>query len=292
MQVFSSTTMRSALLFCLALACNAALAAPLPKGSLLSIDPGKTGYPEGICVGSYVRYLNDAVNCYPLGPGSDGGLVVGKNQRSGGQELDTSSHFYAQDGELTSAFSRLGYATLTTMPLSGTERAKNQPDASANRFDDASCSAAACLGKVEIRVLHQAFQGQILPGGCAHADCAASGGSGVKSWVVQADRRYRLDAVWGNTQVHLEGTIILPGQTPPSAAAIQLQTTPGVAVQWKPQISYLGEEKLRCVLLPTHYAFFGSMTLAGKQGIRRGIHPNRAIVCQGHRTKKRIVRGQ
>ena len=276
MQAFSSWIARFAQLLCLGCALSVGLsthAAPLKRGTLLSIKQGMVGYPEGTCFGSYLRYLNDAITCYPIGPGSDGGLVVGKNQQSGGQELGASAH-RSQAGELSNAFTRIGFATLATAPMQGADGGEAVTDASANRFDDASCSAAACLRKVEINALHQAYKGQVIPGGCAHADCAATGGSGVKSWVVKADRSYSLDALWGNTQVHLEGVIVLPGQTLPIAAALQVRAAPGEVVQWKPQIIYRGEEKLRCAMVSNRTSIYGRFTLQEDCAVGVYIPPN------------------
>ena len=264
MPIFLAVMVRLAQIFCLGCLISGwtfVRAAPLKKGTLLTITVGAIGYPEGTCFGSYLRFLNDAITCYPLGPGSDGGLVVGKNQASGGQEAATRG-FQSQRGELSSAFSRLGYATLATAPMQGINGGEANMGAAANRFDDVSCSASACRGKVEINALHQAYKGQVIAGGCAHADCTSTGGSGVKSWVVNADRSYKLDASWGKTEIHLEGTIVAPGTTQPVASAINLHARAGEKVQWQPQISYLGEGKVSCTLLPSRYAFYGTMTLA------------------------------
>jgi hypothetical protein len=261
-----------AIVWAVLMAANAS-AAPLPKGTLLSIKQGAIAYPEGNCSGSYVRYLNDAINCHPLGPGLDGGLVVGKNQKSGGQETIQSGR-RGQDGDLSSVFSRFGYATLATAPMQGVLGGNAGTDAALNRFDDVSCSAAACLGKVEINTLHQAFQGQVLPGGCAVADCAATGGSGVKSWVVNPDRSYRLDASWGQTQLHLEGTIVLPGNRPPVAADLEVGATAGQVVHWKPRVSDVDGDKLSCTLLPSRPGFYGTLTIAPDCAIGVYIPPN------------------
>lgn len=276
MPVFSRLCLRMMPLLCLGIGLSVALplsAAPLKAGTLLTIKQGLVGYPEGTCSGSYLRFLNDAITCYPIGPGTDGGWVVGKSQKSGGQELGAGAH-RNQDGELTSAFTRMGYATLATAPMQGIEGGVASTEGGANRFDDTSCSAAACLGKVEIQALHQAYKGLAIPGGCALSDCAASGGSGVRSWVVKADRSYSLDAVWGNTQVHFEGVIVLPGQTLPVAATLQLRAAPGEVVQWKPQISYRGEEKLRCALISNPSSVYGTFTLQEDCSVGVYIPPN------------------
>lgn len=273
MLVFTDTARSSCLVAALMLATPMLHAAPLPQGTLLTIKQGQIAYPEGTCTGSYLRFLHDALNCFPIGPGLDGGLVVGKNQKSGGQEHSVYAH-RAQDGELSSAFTRQGYATLATAPMQGEQGGDASTDASLNRFDDVSCSAAACLGKVEINTLHQAYKGQVIPGGCAVADCAATGGSGVKSWVVNPDRTYSLDATWDQILLHLEGTIVLPGNTAPLAIAVNVNTLAGELVHWKPLVSDADGDKLSCELLPNRGGFFGSMTLAPDCSVGVYIPPN------------------
>ncbi len=190
--------------------------APLSNGTILTIKQGGTSYPEGSCSGSYIRFLNnDSLLCYPIGPGSDGGLVVGKSQKSGGQEQGPSGD-NAQPGEMTSAFwIPATYATLATAPMVGARDGNATTEAVLNKFNDVSCAGAACLGKVEINTLHFAIDGQVFPGGCAAADCTRTGGSGVKTWTVATDRTYVLDAIWNVMQVHLEGVIVPAGNTLP-----------------------------------------------------------------------------
>ena len=106
---------------CLAAAAFAAApmayGAPLSNGTVLTIKQGGVGYPEGTCTGSYIRFLNNAILCYPIGPGTDGGLVVGKSQKSGGQEQAPSGN-NAKSGEMVSAFWQPPvYATLATAPM-------------------------------------------------------------------------------------------------------------------------------------------------------------------------------
>jgi hypothetical protein len=115
--------------------------APLNNGTLLTIKQGGVGYPEGTCTGSYVRYLHDAILCYPIGPGTDGGLIIGKSQRSGGQELAPSGS-NAQSGEMASAFFSPVYETLPRTDGWGARQSR-QP-APLNRFDDVPCAGAAC----------------------------------------------------------------------------------------------------------------------------------------------------
>ncbi len=239
--------------------------APLSNGTVLTIKQGGTGYPEGTCTGSYVRFLNNAILCYPIGPGLDGGLVIGKNQKSGGQEQAPSGS-NAKPGEMASAFYvPQVYESLATVPMTGAQGGVATTDASLNRFDDVSCSGAACLGKVEINTMHLAADGKVYPGGCASQDCTSTGGSGVKSWTVAADRTYVLDILYGDPaitqiQVHLEGSIVPAGNTPPIASPVTVNTTPGVAVNWTPVVSDANGDPLTCALVRLPY--YGTLTLA------------------------------
>lgn len=256
---------------CLAAACAVAVpvahSAPLADSTLLTIKQGKVGYPEGSCSGSYVRFLNNAIICYPIGPGTDGGLVIGKDQKSGGQELGPSGS-NAQPGEMVSAFYvPQVYETLATAPMVGKQGGVATTDASLNKFDDTSCVGAACLGKVEINTMHLAANGQVYPGGCAAQDCASTGGSGVKTWTVAADRTYVLDILYGDPaitqiQVHLEGAIVPAGNTPPVALPVTVSTTQGVEVNWTPVVSDANGDLLTCSLVNWPYAYYGTLTLA------------------------------
>ena len=261
---FSTISKRSIWGTCLAATIFAAApmvhGAPLSNGTVLTIKQGGIGYPEGTCTGSYVRFLNNAILCYPIGPGLDGGLVVGKNQKSGGQEQAPSGS-NAKPGEMASAFYvPQVYETLATAPMIGAQGGVATTDASLNRFDDVSCSGAACLGKVEINTIHLAADGKVYPGGCASQDCSSTGGSGVKTWTVAADRTYVLDAFWGAMQMHLEGSITPAGNTPPVASPVNVSTTQGVAVNWTPVVSDANNDPLTCSLVRLPY--YGKLTLA------------------------------
>jgi hypothetical protein len=237
--------------------------APLSNGTLLTINQGGVGYPEGTCTGSYLRYLTNSLICYPISAGTDGGLVVGKSQKSGGQELGPSGH-QSKPGEMVSAFYLPPvYATLATAPMVGATSGSATTDASLNKFDDTSCSGAACLGTVEINTMHLAVDGKVYAGGCAVADCSSTGGSGVKTWAVRADGTYILESTWGTTLLHLEGSIAQGGNTPPVAADVRVSTTQGVPVNWTPVVSDADGDPLTCSTLPTTgLAFYGTLTVA------------------------------
>jgi hypothetical protein len=86
-----------------------------------------------------------------FGPGTDGGIVAGKSQLSGGQEIDKDSIL---SGELSAAWSFYGnFGTFFTAPDGDT----------LNLFDDASCTGADCIGKTELKVLNMALNGMMIP---------------------------------------------------------------------------------------------------------------------------------
>lgn len=63
--------------------------AVLPPGTLLTIDPGEYDFegncgPAGSCLSIWWG-SRQFVTGLPLSPGTDGGIVIGKNQLPGGQ---------------------------------------------------------------------------------------------------------------------------------------------------------------------------------------------------------------
>jgi hypothetical protein len=145
-----------------------ASAAPLPVGTKLGITQGvgsgaNVPCPTGSCFGTEVS--PGFVIWTDLAPGTDGGFIVGKAQKCGGQELGD-SNTNNSPGELTSAIRFLDrYATFCTDP--GGEQ---------NLFDDAGCTGAGCLGKTELKYLYYAWNGQKIPLGssigCAYPSCS------------------------------------------------------------------------------------------------------------------------
>ena len=83
-----------------------------------------------------------------------------------------------------------------------------------------------------------------------------------------------MDATWGQTHVHLEGAIVLPGNTVPVAIPVNVSTLAGEGVHWRPLVSDAEGDKLSCELLPNRGGFFGSMTLAPDCSVGVYIPPN------------------
>jgi hypothetical protein len=116
----------------------------------------------------------------PIFPGTDGGFILGKNQKSGGQEVNALS---SAGGEITAVWNYgANWGTFFT-----------DPGASTNIFDNASCSGAACIGKTELKVWNTAWNKYvILMGsalGCNPAvtnQCTADQIAGifVKTWTI------------------------------------------------------------------------------------------------------------
>lgn len=215
----------SAMAFALIAVGSAAHAAPLPNGTKLLLTPGNcpgATYISGSCFG----WINGTPMWIPISGGTDGGIIIGKNQKSGGQELDTGG-INSTPGELTAAFDWwAGYDTFATTPLSGVLGGVGVTDASLNIFDNASCAGAACIGKTRLGTWHQAFKGVVIPFGSASA--CGSGATkfciGVSNWTVNSNNTFQLDYTWASSdysfysnvpiQVRLVGTIIPPATTP------------------------------------------------------------------------------
>lgn len=129
--------------FILASAALPAIAAPLPEGTVLTIDPGVNSTTSFACsTGSCFSVAVDGTSFtayYNLQPGTDGGIVVGKNQIQGVSPAP---------GELA------GFTRVDTVEAPGSMYTTPNAaigatsDASANIFDDTSCSSSnACVGK-------------------------------------------------------------------------------------------------------------------------------------------------
>jgi IPT/TIG domain len=214
-----------------------AVSAPLPYGTRLTIEEGSwicfipnPGQPETIC--SRIR----------LEPGRDGGIIVGKNQRPGGQEIQyTKTGNQGEMAYMPDFFT--SDATLFTAPVDAPDCGNSgvpisiRTDATLNTFDDASCSDAACLGKTVLGALHIAGKKCVGNMGTAHVvdqtgKCIALDKKGncllnssrpgqdfVTNWVVAADGKYMLDYRWPGAhelrmnkiavpwRIHLEGRI-------------------------------------------------------------------------------------
>ena len=153
-----------------------ASAAPLPNGTVLKITPGigsdiNTPCILGSCIG-WQQFPGFYV-WHDISPGTDGGFIVGKSQASGGQENVGGT----APGELTAAGTIFpfasGNATLYTQPDGGT----------ANMFDNASCTKAACIGKTALNTLNIAWNGSSIPigsaAGCPQVNCTADQQAGI-----------------------------------------------------------------------------------------------------------------
>ena len=141
------------------------LAAPLPDGTLLTIAPTTDLPPAGgitpCTTGSCWGFILAPGLFYwtPLHSGTDGGIIIGKGQKSGGQEYDALS---TKDGEMVKVWNfGANWGTFFTAP-----------DASGNIFDDASCTGAACGSnttprKTDLKVWDMAWNQVVAPLGSA-----------------------------------------------------------------------------------------------------------------------------
>lgn len=214
-------------LYSVAFAASISQAAPLPKGTKLTINPGSVVSNQ--CVsGSCFSVFTSPEIWSPLTPGTDGGLIIGKSQRSGGQELVLG--VITTPGELTSAYTLFGYTgTFATATLVDAGGKVVLGDPALNFFNDQSCLGAGCIGKTELGTLNVAHFGTAVAVGssmpCIEPECTPDmkAGIDVTSWTVNPDKTYTLDYSWVvqgitgcifpfcrgvNTKLHLEGRII------------------------------------------------------------------------------------
>lgn len=222
-------------------------AAPLPAGTVLTIDPGMSNETTNACyVGSCfvasIPKLVGHVYYYNLVPGSDGGIVIGKNQAAGVSPAP---------GELA-GFVRVG-ATEAPGSMFTAPTAFDPSDATANVFDDQSCSSAsACAGKTVLGAWRKTggFSAADSTLGSASPQCTSTfycpgvskwtispaGAPGIDGdrYVLEYQRRIPdyLDSYDRVYSFHLEGTIILP-KTEGVDAGVALVATPNPATQYQ-----------------------------------------------------------
>lgn len=226
-------------------ACLPAAAAPLPAGTVLTIDPGINNATSNACyTGSCFKVSYPSygyVFHYNAAPGTDGGFVIGKNQTRG---------VSPEPGELA-GFVRVG-AVEAPGSLYTTPYSSGSPDAAANIFDDQSCnSSSACAGKTVLGVLNRAGGiGAVFGLGSAESSCTSTYYCpGVTKWTISpagasgldGDRyvleyqRLEHDFNSGIDQVynfHFEGTIRLPKSVGVDAG-VTLVATPNPATQYQ-----------------------------------------------------------
>ena len=212
-------------------ATSATHAAPLPNGKLLPITPGD--YSDCTITGGSCWAMEVSPGFwiwFPIVAGSDGGLIVGKNQASGGQE-NCNSYLFTP-GELTAAWSWTGSpGTFATTPLVGCKGTAPH-DASYNVFDDTSCAGASCLGKTTLGTWNTAFNGSASSwgsaDGCRSINCNAAQLAGIfiNEWTYNPDGTYVLDysnvipdgdpSGFGGVRlrVRIQNTGVLPNNSP------------------------------------------------------------------------------
>ena len=229
-----------------------ASAAPLPAGTRLSITQGvgsalNVPCTTGSCFGMEVQ--PGYVVWTDYGPGSDGGIVIGKAQKSGGQELAPNASNTAT-GEMTNAWYFFGtYGTFFTYPGGNTQ----------NIFDNAPCAGASCIGKTDLKVFNVAWNGYtILMGsaaGCTLLNCTPNQQAGI----FVSD--YQINPVSGGAwsmnfsqvvpatpptsfvdvkfQTIIRGSVLTPCDVPPPLPVVEnvnLIATTGATVTWVPVV--------------------------------------------------------
>lgn len=116
-------------------------AASLPGNALLVVKPGSGSglnvrCTAGSCIGTLIA--PGLILWQDIYPGTDGGLVIGKQQS------------FIQDA-LFNSYCQLGYSTNSS--TGQTSCLVTAPSAGSNIFDDVNCSGAGCVGKTEVKSL-------------------------------------------------------------------------------------------------------------------------------------------
>jgi hypothetical protein len=209
-------------------------AAPLPNDTILSIAPGVVSGGDcvsGSCFGLQTGSGPD-IQWWPLTQGSDGGIVIGKNQLGG---LQNAYDYSPWVGAISGIDSFVAGRTMsfTTTAITGALSGSAPTYANLNIFDDTSCSGAACIGKTVLGTMNIAYNNVAYrlgsDGGCVadptSVQCTTNQLNGilVNNWSVNSDNSYSLDynqiirqvssrSFPGGAQahLHLEGSIELP----------------------------------------------------------------------------------
>jgi hypothetical protein len=237
-------------------------AAPLPDGTLLTIERFDKPYWTSCSSGSHSCMEIETflgTSTINLEPGADGGLIIGKNQASGGQEGDGGGAITLA-GEMTDAVTLQGYpATIATAPITGFLLGVADTDATLNLFDDqlGSCTYADCVGKTELGTLNLAWRERAInlgsADGCNSYNCDANQLSGwqVEKWTRYADDTYELrysNVITGegaNGLLHDPVTVILRGRiflppapvySPPTAGDLSYTIDQGHSLNWVPDV--------------------------------------------------------
>jgi hypothetical protein len=237
-----------------------ASAEKLPNGTLLTLNPGVVTNNSCISGSCFSMEIVDGFRVWTaLESGTDGGLLLGKNQLSGGQEIGTDSETNTTTSEITKAFFFFGnYGTFSTVPMTGTVAGVTTSDASLNFFDNASCIGVSCNAVAQLGTWNVAWGGMAVPmgsaGGCLSPKCTPEQLNGifVTNWTVNPDSTYSLDysqvvpdghpSGFGNQTftLRLAGTLTTPGTVvnlPPVANEVQLTGPAGVVLTWKPVVT-------------------------------------------------------
>ncbi len=202
-------------------------AAPLPQGTVLTIDPGIADASTGACVsGSCFTFTISGIiapaSYFTMQPGADGGMVIGRNQAAG---------ISPDAGELagfTNIAGKYAPGSVYTTPYAYDPVS----DATANIFDDHPCnSSSACAGKTMLGTWNLAGSpGRGAALGTASSQCTKfpslycpgvtrweltpAGAPGIDGdhYILEYTRIFPdyLDGIYDhNFKFHLEGTIRL-----------------------------------------------------------------------------------
>ena len=204
-------------------------AAPLPDFILLGIDAGNGGGVQPCTVGSCF-----SMEIYPgvfawvdVAPGTDGSIIVGKNQASGGQDTEPFGFTTPTSGEMTAAWS--------FFKAWGTFFADN----SRNVFSDTSNDGTTVLND-----FNMAWNGTITPlgGGTINDYTITSDGIGNATWSLDYSIIVPSGAFTGVPfRIYLTGNVGPHGDPdPPVVKDISITVESGVVSPWIPDFTESG----------------------------------------------------
>ena len=203
-------------------------AAPLANGSTMGIDAGNGGGVGPCTSGSCfsMEIFTGTFAWADVAPGNDGGIVIGKNQVSGGQELTPPGESLPDTGDMTAAWSFFkAWGTF-------------YGDMSQSTFSDTSNDGTTALGDFNV-----AWNGSVIPMGAGTVNdyTVAVDGAGAGTWSID----YSQIVCCGNFtgvpfRMFLAGSVTPPPDTnePPVVAAnIDISGDSGTTINWTPSFT-------------------------------------------------------
>lgn len=227
--MFTSKSKISAAVAAIALAggLSAVQAAPLANGSTMGIDAGNGGGTGPCTAGSCfsMEIFTGTFAWADVAPGNDGGIVIGKVQASGGQELTPPGESLPDSGDMTAAWSFFkAWGTFFG-------------DMSQSTFSDTSNDGTTALGDFNV-----AWNGSVIPMGAGTVNdyTVSVDGTGAGSWSID----YSQIVCCGNFtgvpfRMFLVGSVTPPPDTnvAPVVSDVSIDGFSGEPISWTPSFT-------------------------------------------------------